>query len=116
MSEKDRLVFLHHMFESIADVEDSFGGIEKKDFFEDKEKIDATVRRIEVLGEAAKNLSEDFKETHPEVPWKEIIGTRDRMIHAYFKVNLDLVWEIVQQHLPELKQQLEKIIAAEGEK
>ena len=70
----------------------------------------ALVRLIEVLGEAAKGVSQTFRETHPEISWREIAGTRDRLIHGYFDVDLNIVWQIVTKDLPALILQLEKIL------
>ena len=64
------------------------------------------VRAVEVIGEAAKNLPSDFKEKHSDIPWKNIIGTRDIMIHRYFEVNLDTLWNIIKIDLPDLKTKL----------
>jgi uncharacterized protein with HEPN domain len=72
----------------------------------------ALVRLIEVIGEAARSVSEQLRTQHPEVPWKAIIGTRDRLIHGYFDVDLDIVWEIVSADLPDLIPRLEVIRSA----
>jgi len=61
---------------------------------------------LEIIGEAAKNLSEGLKAKYPQVPWREIAGMRDKLIHQYFGVNLDLVWETIKTKLPEFKRQV----------
>lgn len=70
----------------------------------------AVVRLIEILGEAAKNVSQTTKDRFPEIPWRQIAGTRDRLSHAYFDVNLDIIWDIVTSNLPPLIEQLEPFL------
>jgi uncharacterized protein with HEPN domain len=64
------------------------------------------IRNLEVIGEAAKRLSEVTRQARPEVPWAKIVGTRDRLIHGYFSVDLEIVWEIVESELPKLRSQI----------
>ena len=71
---------------------------------------DAVVRNLEVMGEAVKGLSATSRAAHPQVPWKKIAGMRDRVIHGYFQVDLDIVWEVVEKELPTLRQQLTAIL------
>ena len=73
----------------------------------------AVIRLLEVLGEAARNLSQDIRESHPEVAWKQITGTRDRLIHGYFYVDLDIIWAILTRDLPPLVSSLEKLLSQE---
>jgi len=109
MSSHENLPYIKHILDSISDIDDSISDLSKKEFKESKDVRDAVVRRLEVIGEAAKNISKDLKEAHPEIEWKKIAGTRDVMIHAYFSVDLDIVWEIIKQDLPVLKKQILKI-------
>ena len=71
---------------------------------------DGTIRQLEVVGEAAKWLSEEFKEEHPDVPWRDMARTRDRLIHGYFGVDLDAVWETVDRDVPQLKKYIRNIV------
>lgn len=70
---------------------------------------DAVIRRIEIMGEAVKNTAEDFKEKYPDVPWQDIAGTRDKLIHGYFGIDLELIWEVTQSNIPELKREISRI-------
>ena len=70
----------------------------------------AVIRRLEIMGEAAKNIPEDFRNKYCEVPWKQIAGMRDVLIHGYFGVNLERVWIVVERDLPDLKQKISKIL------
>jgi uncharacterized protein with HEPN domain len=67
---------------------------------------------LEIIGEAVKNVSEDLKKVYPDIPWQRIAGMRDRMIHEYFGVNLQIVWERVEEDVPDLKQKVQAILKA----
>ena len=69
---------------------------------------DATIRRLEIIGEAVKNIPNSFRNKYPEVPWRNIAGFRDILIHAYFGINLDRVWNIIKKDLPDLKKNIKK--------
>ncbi|WP_342306312.1 DUF86 domain-containing protein [Methanolobus sp. ZRKC5] len=107
---KDPEVFLMHIVDSIDKIEDFTNSRTKEDFLEDIQLQDATIRRIEIIGEASKNIPEDFKVQYPDVPWSEMARTRDKLIHGYFGVDLQLTWDIVQHDLPELKEKMHQIL------
>lgn len=88
-------------------------GMDFEMFFKDKKTVDAVLRNIEILGEAVKKISKEFQKKHPEIEWSAIAKTRDKIIHFYFGVDLDIVWKIVVQDIPGLRQKLEKIIENE---
>lgn len=88
----------------------------KDAFFADPKTQDAVVRNLEIIGEAAKNVSESLKTAYPDIPWKRVAGMRDKMIHKYFGVDLRLVWEVVERDLPALKRTLETILEELREK
>jgi uncharacterized protein with HEPN domain len=71
---------------------------------------DATLRKLEVIGQAVKNLSEDTKSRQPEIPWKQTAGMRDKVIHDYFGVNLEIVWAVVHQELPKLRVAIDSLL------
>ena len=101
---KDR-VYLKHILDAISDIEQFTLGISQEDFFNNREKQYAVLRALEIIGEATKNLSSQLKTEYSDVNWKKIAGMRDKLIHAYFGVNLPLVWETVKTDLPQLKKQ-----------
>lgn len=80
-------------------------------FLQEELLRDGVVRQLEIIGEASRNLSREFREKHPEVPWSQIIGLRNRIVHDYLNVDFDIVWEIAQNDLPLLKQQIEQILS-----
>jgi len=88
-------------------------GRNRKDLDEDEILALALVRLLEIVGEAAKGISEDFRRKHPQVPWRLIAGTRDRLIHGYMDVNPDIVWNIVTEDLPPLIAELQRLVPAE---
>ena len=79
-------------------------------FLKDEEKQDAIMRRLEIIGEAVKNIPDKYKEEHPEIAWNKAMGTRNILIHQYFGVDLDIVWYTVTDSLPEFKKQIKELI------
>lgn len=108
MNERDRL-FLKHILDAIADIE-SFTAEGRSGFMADRKTQSAVVRQLEIIGEAVKNLSAALTGREDAVPWRQIAGTRDRLIHAYFSVDLDAVWSMIEQDLPTLKAHARRIL------
>jgi len=106
---KDDSVYLKHILDAISDLEDFTKGVSKEDFLRSREKQYAVLRGMEVIGEAAKNLSRELRKNHPEINWKDFTGMRDKLIHEYFGVNLPLVWKTVKEDLPALKKQVQEL-------
>ena len=109
---KDDRIYLGHTLEAIHDIEQYAGG-GRDAFMTDKMRQDALLRKLEVVGEAVKNLSENSKQRRPEIPWRQIAGMRDRLTHDYFSVDLALVWVTVEKDVPKLKAAVE-VLLAEG--
>ena len=79
-------------------------------FWGDTKTQDAVVRNLEIIGEAAKNISGEFKRNHGNIDWKQVAGMRDKLIHEYFGVNWEIVWDVVKLKLPELQRQIEELV------
>jgi uncharacterized protein with HEPN domain len=109
MSERTDSDFLRHILEAARRTIAYTEAMTCKRFFEDIKTQDAVIRNIEIIGEATKNLSDELRNNHPEIPWKNLAGMRDRLIHHYFGVNLDIVWGVVKEELPQLLLDINKI-------
>ena len=110
--EKDPVVYLNDIIFSINLIEQYLTGVSLSKFNDSYDVQDAVLRRLEIIAEATKKLPEDLRNMHPAVSWKSIIGLRNIIAHAYNEVNLEEIWEIVTQHLPETKRQMEEIKAS----
>jgi len=107
---KDDSVYLRHILDSISRIEEYTRDIRYEDFMDNHLIQDGVIRQIEIIGEATKRLSREIRGTHPEIPWKDIVGMRDKLIHDYFGADLDAVWDTVERDIPTLKNQLKDII------
>ncbi len=103
-------VYLQDIIESIERIEEYVGDLTEDDFLENTLIQDSVVRRLEIIGEAVKNIPEEIKKKHPDVNWKTIAGARDIFAHAYFNVNQTLVWRVVSEKLPALKEKVTEIL------
>jgi len=109
MTSKDDLVFIEHILDSINAIKEFSKNLSKEELISNRLKHSAIIREIEVIGEAVKNISENLKNKNQEIEWKEIAGTRDKMIHHYFSVDLNIIWGIIKKDLPILEKQIKKI-------
>ena len=103
---KDIKIFLEYILESINLIEEYVKDKNKNDFVKSIQLQDSVIRRIEIIGEAIKNVPSVFKEKYPQIPWKQITGMRDILIHQYFGVDLNLTWEVIIKELPKLKKEI----------
>lgn len=110
---RDLTLFLEDILEAIDLISESTKHLTKEDFEEDKDKVDATIRRVEVIGEAVKNLPSSFRGKYPKVPWRDIAGMRDVLTHAYFGIEIDKVWNVIKKEIPKLKKQIREILEKE---
>lgn len=110
MSKRDPEIFFEDINEAIERITDYIGDYSLDDFQNDRKTIDAVVRNMEIIGEAASNIPESIRSKHPGIPWKKIVGVRNIVIHKYFGVDTDTLWVIIKEQLPELKSQISEII------
>lgn len=109
---KDPQIFLKHILESIEWIEKDTKGMSKEEFLKNVPIQDAVVRRIEIIGEAIRNLSPELKKENKDVSWQDIMDMRNKIIHEYFGVDLELVWEVVKKDVPMLKDQVTEILSS----
>lgn len=104
--------FLRHILLEADYLLEQTAELSFEEFFADETLRRAFVRSLEIIGEATKKLPVDFRSRHPDVKWRSMAGMRDRLIHDYFGVDYEIVWDVVQNHIPELRRQIAAILDA----
>ena len=107
---KDDTVYLRHILDAIKQIETYLESVQEDKFLQTRLVQDAVVRQLEIIGEATRNLSTEFRVKYSEVPWNQIIGLRNRIAHDYLNVDIQIVWEITQNDIPTLEQQVMQIL------
>ena len=108
------IFYVQDILDAITYIERYVEKMNKQEFEQDPKTQDAVIRRIEIIGEAAKHIPESFRNKYTKVPWKKLSGIRDVLIHAYLEVKIDRIWKITQEDIPLLKQDLSSIVAKES--
>jgi uncharacterized protein with HEPN domain len=106
---KDDRVYLQHIRDALDDIA-TYANAGHEAFVAERMRQDATIRKLEVIGQAVKNLSDNAKSRQPHIPWKQIAGLRDKVIHDYFGVNLEIVWAVVEKDLPQLRHAVDDLL------
>ena len=107
---RDYKIYLEDILTAIDKIQSYTQNISFEKFSEDEKTLDAVVRNLEILGEAIKNVPEEIRKKHPDIEWKKISGLRDILIHEYFGVDKDIIWDVIQHKLPLLQKQIKTIL------
>jgi len=111
---KGDTAYLKHILDAITRIEEYTAGIEYEDFMEKHLVQDGVIRQIEIIGEAAKRVSDEIREKHLDIPWKDMAGMRDKLIHDYLGVDMDSLWDTVENDIPTVKSKLKDLIEKGG--
>lgn len=107
---RDMRVYLEDILDSIEKIYEYTSQVTEEEFRKSPAIQDAVIRRFEIIGEAVKHFPDSLKKQHPEIPWKEIAGTRDKLIHEYFGVRLERIWDTIINDLPTLKSAIQSML------
>lgn len=113
MSKREAKLYFDDIKDSILKIEKYTESLSYDDFVSDSMRIDAVIRNLSIIGEAVNNLSPEIKSKYPLIPWDEIIGMRNKVIHEYFGVDEDILWKTVKEDLPLFKEQIEEFLSFE---
>ena len=109
MSKRDPLVLLEDILLAIQKIGRYTSKMDHEAFLRDELVIDGVARNLEIIGEAVRQLPEEFRRVHSQIPWTQIAGLRNRIVHDYFGLDLEIIWEIIQHDLPELERQVRAV-------
>jgi uncharacterized protein with HEPN domain len=110
MIKREYLDYVQDILNSINEIDSFVEGVDQDGFLEDKKTINAVIRSLEVIGEAAKKVPKEIREKYPSVPWKNMCAMRDKLVHEYFGIDDEIVWKVATEELPPLKPIIEQIL------
>ena len=102
--------YILDVLSSIQEIEEFVEGMDFGEFAKDRKTINAVIISLEVMGEAVKKIPSEIRDKYPEIPWKYIAGMRDKLIHEYHGVDLEILWEVIEKEIPPLKPKFEKML------
>lgn len=109
MSKRNIKLYLYDIDEAINKIDKYVKNLSFNNFVKDEKTVDAVIRNLEIIGEAASHVPEEFRSKHPKIPWYEIIGMRNKVVHEYFGVDLEILWKTIKEDIPRLKKGIEKL-------
>lgn len=101
--------YIQDILDSIQDIENFIQGMNYEEFRDDRKTINAVIRSIEIIGEASKKIPKSLRDSQPEIPWKKMAGMRDKLTHAYFGIDLEIIWKVVSEEIKQIKPGILKI-------
>lgn len=104
------MTYLGDILDAIKRIESYLRGVKKEEFLDNHMMQDAVMHQIEIIGEASNNVSDEFQEKHPELPWMEMRAIRNKIVHDYREINLNVIWDTAKNDLPLLKKQVRKLL------
>jgi len=110
MKTRDYRDYLQDILDAVNDIESFVESMTYEEFIKDRKTLNAVVRSFEIIGEASKNIPEAMKAKYKELPWKQMTGMRDKLIHAYFGVDVETLWKAVKDDIPPLKKAIQKML------
>lgn len=115
MYERLAILLVEDIWEALQKIERYLAHHGRDDFLRDEKTVDAVVRNLEIIGEASNRLPHDFKRANADVEWRRIVGLRNRIVHHYFGLDLEIIWAILQRDLPQFRSAIERIRARVGQ-
>lgn len=109
MKDRDLRDYINDLIEACEDILSFTKGLSYTDFAGDRKTLNAVIRSLEVIGEATKNLPASLRDNYPDIPWKQMAGTRDKLIHEYFGFDIQMVWQTIECHIPNILPLLKEI-------
>lgn len=107
---RDYRLYLKDILDTMGAIEKFVENMELDDFSSDDKTSSAVIKKFEIIGEATKNVPDEIRKKYPDIPWKEMAGLRDKLVHFYFGIKYEIVWETIKQRLPFLKSSIRKVL------
>ena len=110
---REWIMFLRDILDSIQNIEEFTAGMDFKKFAADQKTVSAVIMKLEIIGEAAKNIPREIRQKHKDIPWTDMAGIRDKLIHGYFSIDYLIIWKVLSERLPDLKDKVKRILKNE---